>query len=58
MVAGTYVKSLAAHAQMTITVKVTVVKGTSSGTIKSLPLRATSRSEPLKDVVVATVKVR
>jgi photosystem II stability/assembly factor-like uncharacterized protein len=58
VVAGTYVKSLAAHAQMTITVKVTVVKGTSSGTIKSLPLRATSRSEPLKDVVVATVKVR
>jgi hypothetical protein len=58
VVAGTYVKSLAANAHATITVKVTVAKGTASGSSKSLALRATSRSVPLKDVVMATVRVR
>ena len=56
-VAGTYVKSLAAGANLRITVKITVASEARLGSVKLLRLRASSRSQPLADSVLARVRV-
>jgi alpha-tubulin suppressor-like RCC1 family protein len=56
-VAGTYVKSLAAGANLTIRVKITVASNARLSAVKSLLLRAASRSQPLTDSVLAKVRV-
>jgi hypothetical protein len=55
VVAGTYARSLAPGASLTITVRIKVATNASVGTVKSERLRVTSVKEPISDAVLAFV---
>ena len=58
VVAGTYEKTLAPGASLTITVKIGVLSDATIGAVKSERLSATSLKQPLTDVVLAKVTAR
>jgi hypothetical protein len=57
VVAGTYEKTLAPGAYLTITVKITVASNATVGSIRNEKLTAISTNQPVGDVVVAKVTV-